>query len=170
MAGASTHVAVDNDFLCHTLSFCVVALGSRLHLSSFRPWRRGAQTGGPSPKDLGEYLIIIPDQNRLPYPHMGARRLPVGPRSNPARTSSAGGALCRSMRGDFLALGRNQTLRLARHGQGLCAPELATGRHRFVHRNISRLQKLGGFRTGRSALAVVIPIHRWRHRSPLMLL
>lgn len=33
MAGASTHVAIDNDLLCHTLSLCVVVSGSSVVLT-----------------------------------------------------------------------------------------------------------------------------------------
>ena len=168
MAGTSPHVAVDNDLLCHILSLCVVVSGSSLALSSIFSWERGAPAGRPSPKNLSECLIIIPDQNRLAYPHGRGTQVPGWPEQQASQDIVGWRCGAQIDRGDFIALRRDQTMRLTCHRQRLGAPQLATRRHRFAHRNTPRLQKLRGSRTGRSALAVVIPIHRWRHTSPLM--
>jgi hypothetical protein len=59
-------------------------------------------------------------------------------------------------------------VRRTRHGQRLCPSQLATGRHRFAYCNTPCLQKPGGFGTGRSALAVIIPVYVGCHIFPLM--
>jgi hypothetical protein len=79
MAGASTHVAIHNDLLCHTLSLCVVVSGSFFALSSLLPWSRGAPLGETLAKNFSEYVIIIPDQKRLAYAHGGGAQVPGWP-------------------------------------------------------------------------------------------
>lgn len=65
--------------------------------------------------------------------------------------------------GDPFAFSCNKPLSAAGQGQSLRPPQLATGWHDFLDGNSVRLQKLGGFRTCASPLAVVIPIDLCRH-------
>src|SRR5262247_403210 len=155
MAGASTYITIDNDFFGHTLSLEWL----RWALSPFQrasPRGKGAHRK-PSPKNLGERLIIIPYQNRLSYPHNGGAEITGRPEHQPGQDIVCRRRALQIKRGHFLAFGSNEAVRRTRHGQCLCPSQLPTGRHRFAYCNTPCLQKPGGFRTGRSALAVIIP-------------
>src|SRR5262245_56303344 len=151
---------------CAIFPPCVVVSDPSLSLSSLleqRSIRRGA-----SPKHLREDVIIIPEQNRLSYPHGRSTQIPSWSKQQASQDIVCWWCMLQIDSSGFLALCRYQPLRLARHCQCLCTPQLAARRHRFAHRDTPCFQKLRSSCTGRSALAVVIPIHRWRHRSPLM--
>ena len=107
MAGTSPYVAIDDDLLCHTLSLCVVVSGSSLALSSMFSWGRGAPAGEPSPKNLNECLIIIPDQNRLAYPHGGGTQVPGWPEQQASQDIVCWRCVPQIDSGDFLALRRD---------------------------------------------------------------
>src|SRR5262245_37352767 len=122
----------------------------------------------PSPKHFGECLVIIPYQNHLSYPHNWGAKITSRPKHQAGQDIVCRRRALQINRGHFLAFGRNEAMRRTRHSQCLCPSELATGWHRFAYRNTPCLQKPGGFCTGRSALAVIIPVHVGCHIFPLM--
>ena len=129
---------------------------------------RGTQAWDLSPKHINECLIIIPHQNRLAYPHDGGAEIAGRPEHEPGQDIVCGRRGPQINGRHFLAFGSDQAVRLTRQRQRLCPSELPTGRHRFAYRNTPCLQKPGGFRTGRSALAVIIPVHVGCHTFPFM--
>lgn len=151
---------------CAIFPPCMVVSGPSLALSSLLEQRSTSR--GTSPKDLSKDVIIIPDQKRLSYSYGRGTQIPSWSEQQTSQNLVCGWCSLQIDGGGFLALRHYQTLRLACHCQCLCASQFAARRHRFTYCNTPRLQKLRGSRAGRSALAVVIPIHRWRHRSPLM--
>jgi hypothetical protein len=64
---------------------------------------------------------------------------------------------------NLFALGGDQSVCCSRQRQGVSAPEFFTGWNGFTDRNVVGLQKLGGFRAGASAFAVIIPIDLRTH-------
>jgi hypothetical protein len=64
---------------------------------------------------------------------------------------------------NLFALGGDQSVCCPRQRQGVSAPEFFTGWNGFADRNVMGLQKLGGFRTGASAFAMIIPIDLGTH-------
>src|SRR5262245_33063660 len=121
-----------------------------------------------SPKNIGKCLIIIPYQNRLSYPHNGGAEIARRPEHQPGQDIVCWRRALQIKRGHFLAFSSNEAMRHTRHSQCLCPSELPTGRHRFAYRNTPCLQKPGGFCTGRSALAVIIPVNVGCHIFPFM--
>jgi hypothetical protein len=64
---------------------------------------------------------------------------------------------------NLFALGGDQSVCYPRQRQGVSAPEFFAGWNGFADRNVVGLQKLGGFRAGASAFAMVIPIDLRTH-------
>ena len=73
MAGASTYVAIDDNIFGHILSLGWLRLEAR------------GTSRKPSPKNLGECLVIIPYQNRLSYPHNGGAEIAGWPEHQPGQ-------------------------------------------------------------------------------------
>src|SRR5205823_7730797 len=165
MAGASTYVTIDDNIFCHMLSLGGAACGPCDLASLLHREARGTRRK-PSPKNLVESLIIIPYQNRLSYPHNGSAEIAGRSEHQPGQDLVCRRRSLQIKRGHFLAFGSNEAVRRTRHGQRLCPSELPTGRHRFAYCNTPCLQKPGGFCTGCSALAMIIPVHVGCHPSP----
>jgi len=89
MAGASTHVAINDDFFCHMPSL---------------------------PKNVSKCLIIIPDENRLSYPHNGGTEIAGRPEHQPRQDIVCRRGRLQIYHCHFLAFGRNETARRTRHG------------------------------------------------------
>jgi hypothetical protein len=64
---------------------------------------------------------------------------------------------------NLLALGGDQSVCCPRQCQGVSAPEFFAGWNGVADRNAVGLQKLGGFRAGASAFAMIIPIDLGTH-------
>src|SRR5215813_10451177 len=70
----------------------------------------------PSPKNLGECLIIIPYQNRLSYPHNGGAEIAGRPEHQPGQDLICRRRALQIKRRHFLAFGSNKAVRRTRHG------------------------------------------------------
>src|SRR5262245_52673780 len=97
------------------------------HLSTLLRLEARGTSQKPSPKNIGEGLLIIPYQNRLPYPHNGGTEI-----TGRSEHQAGQDIVCRRCalqinRRHFLAFGSNESVRRTRHGQRFCPSKLATG-------------------------------------------
>ena len=103
MAGASTYVAIDDNIFGHILSLGWLRLEAR------------GTSRKPSPKNLGECLIIIPYQNCLSYPHNGGAEIAGRPEHQPGQDILCRRRSLQIKRYHFFAFRSHKAVRLPRH-------------------------------------------------------
>ena len=135
-------------------------------LLAYFSWGQGASAGKPSPKHIGECLIIIPHQNRLSYPHDGGAEIAGRPEQVRGQCLFVRRRLGHIKTDDVLAASGYHALDRTRQANRIIAPPTFLAR---VNRcncvtKVGLLKEPLSLLAAGSALAVVHPVDLLRHR------